>query len=111
VALIILEPQGPDAGFYREQYESLVHGLEGAGYEVVFEPRPETRSFDPADVGRDVIIRLMEHTEDIAVDAILAGVLVWLRGWKIGRKGQARRGVIYGSQGETLREFDLPGDD
>jgi hypothetical protein len=37
--------------------------------------------------------------------------LVWLRSWRIGRKGQARRVVIYGSQGETLREFDLPGDD
>jgi hypothetical protein len=111
VARILLEPQGIEAGFYRDQYEELISDLRAAGHEVVLKPRPETRSVDPVDVGRELIIRLIGHLEDGALDAIVAAVLLRLRGWKIGRKGQARRGVIYGPDGEVLREFDLPGAD
>lgn len=111
MARIILEPRGPDAGFYRQRYELLLLDLEAAGHEVVFEPRPETRSLDPLDVGRDLIIHLMEHLEDEALGGLVALVLLRLRGWKIGRKGESRNAVIYGPAGEVLREFDLPGDD
>ena len=111
MARIILEPQGPDLGFYREQYEALIRDLEGAGYKVVLEPQPETRSLDPVTLGAELVMHLLQHVEDGALDAIVAAILLRLRGWKIGRKGQTRRGVIYGSGGEILREFDLPGDD
>lgn len=106
---VLLAPNGAEWADGQDQYAGLIAALGEEGLDAsVQEPRDGqyARGGIVTDPLIDVSIFLWEHVSDE-----LIGVLVALAVERLRRRGKRRRkGVIYGPDGEVLREFELPPD-
>jgi hypothetical protein len=100
--------------FYREDYEALAVDLERLGWTVVEVPRDERRSWD-IDTGIElaglwIVFRVGNAVLDSVIDQLVETIkqrLVRPRD----RRQPPRRCVIYGPNGEHLREISLDSHD
>lgn len=101
----------------RDQYEGFVCALQEAGYGAWLQEPRDGRYAEGGMVTDpliDLSIFLWEQVREEAIGALVALAFEHLRRragrrrrW---RRQRARRGVIYGPDGEVLRTFELPDD-
>jgi hypothetical protein len=108
MAQVLIRPSLRDYAAYPSEYESLPGELHRHGFDAsVGRPEPYRGAGKDA---VDVVIHLLEVTEDQAVGVLVGAVAAKLAGRvrEGRRKGERRQAVIYGPDGkERLREFDL----
>jgi hypothetical protein len=98
--------------FYQEDYNALSADLEGLGWTIVEAPREERRSWHTAlEVGGLwVAFRLVEAVAGSVLDDLLDAIRKRLRRAR-DTPQPPRRCVIYGPDGERLREVSLDSND
>jgi hypothetical protein len=98
--------------FYQEDYDALSADLEGLGWHLMEEPRDERRSWDHVTGIFElwVVFRIGNAVLDSVIGELVEAIkqrLVRPRD----RRQPPRRCVIFGPNGERLREISLDSDD
>ncbi len=108
MARIEVEPSPFHGGLYAETYDRLIEDMKAAGHEAALRPAIEYRGGGAWQVHAlyTVTLYVYEFLDDHVLDALVALVLGRILVPR--RRGVRPRGVIYGSDGRPLREFDLP---
>lgn len=98
--------------FYQEDYDALIVDLEGLGWTLVERPRDEYRAWLPGlEVGALwVAFRLLDKVADSGLDDLVEAIRKRLRRVRDTRQ-PPRRCVIFGPNGERLREIELDAHD
>jgi hypothetical protein len=107
---ILLAPNGAEWAEGQAQYEALVEVLAEAGVDAsVQEPREGryAQGGIVTDPLIDLSIFIWQHVSEELIGIVVALAVERLRR----RSKKTRKGVIYGPNGEVLREFELPADD
>jgi hypothetical protein len=107
---ILLAPNGAEWAEGQAQYEALVETLAEAGVDAsVQEPREGryAQGGIVTDPLIDLSIFIWQHVSEELIAIVVALAVERLRR----RSKKKRKGVIYGPNGEVLREFELPPDD
>jgi hypothetical protein len=107
---ILLAPNGAEWAEGQPQYEAFVEALTEAGVDAsVQEPREGryAQGGIVTDPLIDLSIFIWEHVSEELIGIVVALAMERLRR----RSKRSRKGVIYGPNGEVLREFELPPDD
>ena len=103
---ILIEPAGPrDQAMHQRQYEALRTALEAQGNSAMVDIGFEKRGVEQ--VVRDVAIHL---GEDAVLDAVVAAVKRFLRGFRRPPSGEPRTATIYGPRGDVLAVVELEDD-
>ena len=105
-----MAPNGAEWAEGQAQYEALVGALAEAGVDAsVQEPREGryAQGGIVTDPLIDVSIFIWQHVSEELIGIVVALALERLRR----RSKKTRKGIIYGPNGEVLREFELPPDD
>jgi hypothetical protein len=105
MATIVIEPSALLRGTASDGLDRLVEDLGQQRHVVTLASVPERRDLRQA--AADVVIHVLEAIEAHALDALIAALVARLI---IRRRNRPRRAVIYGPDGEVLREVELGGD-
>lgn len=106
MATIVIEPSPLLRGTAEDELTALVRDLEARGHPVTLTSAPERRDLGQA--AADLAVHVLEAVEAHVLDAIVAAVTARLVTRRRGRR--PKRAVIYGPDGEVLREVDIPAD-
>lgn len=85
-----------------EDRQRLVEILEGEGFEVSSEPRPEQRGYGVT--WWEVTGVVLEHVDDVAIPILVVLIEKWHESRRSKNRGRPQMTTIYGPDGEVLKE-------
>jgi hypothetical protein len=104
---IVVAPQPMEYGLHRDAYPPFIEALAGEGIDAQIELPIEFRGGLHV-AGLDLALYVQEHVPQVMLDLLVLKAVETL-GRSIRRgKRDTRRMVIFGPNGEVLREVDVP---
>lgn len=110
---IVLEPGAMEFGVHRDAYSALVVDLTAQGFDAQIVEPIERRHGVITHAAADLVIYVGAAIGASIIDSIVKAVIERVRHSPLNKQHGTRRGVIFGPDGEVLREFEVsdPGDD
>jgi hypothetical protein len=108
---IVLEPGVMELGANRDAYEALIDDLAAQGFDARIHQKMERRDGGIQHAAADLAIFLAGAAGGSVIDSIVKAVIARVRESVLNKRRPTRRGVIFGPNGEVLREFDITAPD
>lgn len=95
-----------ELGVRRDAYDNLVDDLQWSGWDARIEAPAEQRGGGLHHAAVDLVVQVLDEAGRTAIDVVVAALLARL-GRSALRRKRTRRAVIFGPDGEVLRELEL----